>query len=216
MKLNNIFKLFVPKDHAFFPLFDSASENLVKAAEALKKMMNVTELKELEKYNKEIKDIELIGDDITVNIYNQLNSSFITPFDREDIQELASHMDDVLDSINSIGRSILLYKPKKIISVYSDLAGFIHKASIEIDKAVHWLSNAGANRENIMRCCNNIKDIEHAADELFFDGALKLFEKEEDPKELLKNSKILEMLERCVDEEEDVTDTLKAILIKMA
>ncbi len=125
-------------------------------------------------------------------------------------------MDDVLDSINSIGRSILLYKPKKIISVYSDLAGLIHKASIEIDKAVHWLSNAGANRENIMRCCNRIKDIEHAADELFFDGALKLFEKEEDPKELLKNSKILEMLERCVDEEEDVTDTLKAILIKMA
>ncbi|MBP8959767.1 MAG: DUF47 family protein [Bacteroidales bacterium] len=216
MKIDNIFKLFVPKDHAFFPLFNSASENLVKAAETLKKMMNVSEFKELEKYNKEIKEIELKGDDITVNIYNQLNSSFITPFDREDIQELASNMDDVLDSINGIGRSIFLYKPKKVISIYSDMAGLIYDASIEIDKAVHLLSNAGSNREKIMNCCNKIKDIEHAADELFFDGALKMFEKEEDTKELLKNSKILEMLERCVDEEEDVTDTLKAILIKMA
>ena len=58
--------------------------------------------------------------------------------------------------------------------------------------------------------------IEHNADELYFKGVSELFENEEDPKELLKNNKILEMLERCVDEEEDVTDTLKSILIKMA
>ncbi|MBK8882519.1 MAG: DUF47 domain-containing protein, partial [Bacteroidales bacterium] len=54
------------------------------------------------------------------------------------------------------------------------------------------------------------------ADELYFAGIAEIFEKEEDTKELLKNNKILEILERCVDEEEDVTDTLKAILIKMA
>ena len=75
---------------------------------------------------------------------------------------------------------------------------------------------SGANKEKITRACDKVKDIEHKADELYFEGVSELFEKEEDPKELLKNNKILEILERCVDEEEDVTDTLKAILIKMA
>ena len=68
----------------------------------------------------------------------------------------------------------------------------------------------------IMAACEKVKEIEHIADELYFDGVQELFEKEEDPKELIKNNKILEILERCVDEEEDVTDTLKGILIKMA
>ena len=58
--------------------------------------------------------------------------------------------------------------------------------------------------------------IEHKADEIYYLGVSELFDREEDTKELLKNNKILETLERCVDEEEDVTDTLKAILIKMA
>ncbi|HEX2976975.1 MAG TPA: DUF47 family protein, partial [Bacteroidales bacterium] len=61
-----------------------------------------------------------------------------------------------------------------------------------------------------------VSRIEHDADELYFAGVSELFKNEEDPKELLKNNKILELLERCVDEEEDVTDTIKAILIKMA
>jgi len=75
---------------------------------------------------------------------------------------------------------------------------------------------SGSQQSKITRACEKVTAIEHQADELYFVGVSELFEKEEDPKELLKNNKILEILERCVDEEEDVTDTLKAILIKMA
>lgn len=216
MNFDKFLKLFVPKDHSFFPLFEEASDNLVKAAESLKKIMAMTDYAEIEKINKEIKDYEHIGDEITNHTYDQLNKSFITPFDREDIHELTTNLDNVLDSINGISRRVCLYKPKKLVSVYSELANLIYDAAIEIQKAVHCLKNAGDNRKKIMEACNRVKDIEHAADELYFEGVLALFEKEEDPKELLKNNKILEILERCVDEEEDVTDILKAILIKMA
>ena len=216
MNIDTILKFFVPKDHSFFPLFEDDAENLVKASKVLKDMMAVTDYNELENYNKEIKDIEHIGDEITNKTYDQLNKSFITPFDREDIHELTAHIDDVVDSINGISRRICLYRPKKLMPVYGEMANLIYAAALEIKNAVDCLNDPVANKEKITIACDKVKEIEHRADELYFVGVQQLFDKEEDPKELLKNNKILEILERCVDEEEDVTDTLKAILIKMA
>ena len=216
MNIDNILKFFVPKDHSFFPLFESDARNLVKATTLLKEMMAVTGSEECERIYNEILAVEHIGDEITNKTYEQLNKSFITPFDREDIHELTAHIDDVVDSINGISRRIYLYKPKKMIPVYIKLADLIHEGAIEIEKAVLCLKDPVANKKEITEACNKVKQIEHDADELYFTGVAELFANEADPKELLKNNKILEILERCVDEEEDVTDTLKAVLIKMA
>jgi predicted phosphate transport protein (TIGR00153 family) len=216
MNIDSFLKFFVPKDHSFFPLFESDAKNLVKAAALLKELMASTEPGEHERINKEIKEVEHIGDGITDKTYIQLNKSFITPFDREDIHELTAHIDDVVDSINGISRRICLYKPKKLIPIYEEMAALILEGAKEIESAIHCLKDPVGNKAKITKACEKVTVIEHQADELYFVGASELFEKEEDPKELLKNNKILEILERCVDEEEDVTDTLKAILIKMA
>jgi predicted phosphate transport protein (TIGR00153 family) len=216
MNIDSFLKFFVPKDHSFFPLFESDAKNLVKAAELLKELMASNEFGEHERIHKEIRDVEHIGDEITTKTYEQLNKSFITPFDREDIHELTAHIDDVVDSINGISRRVCLYKPKKLIPIYIELADLIYEAAKELETAIHCLKDPVTNKEKITKACDKVKEIEHKADELYFVGVSELFEKEEDPKELLKNNKILEILERCVDEEEDVTDTLKAILIKMA
>jgi predicted phosphate transport protein (TIGR00153 family) len=216
MNIDKFLKFFVPKDHSFFPLFEEDAQNLVEAADKLRTLMASTTTEEHDRLNKEIKDIEHIGDEITDKTFIQLNKSFITPFDREDIHELTATIDNVVDSINGISRRICLYKPKKLIPVYKELAEVIYLAAKEIEISIHCLKDAGDNKDKIMEACQKVKDFEHKADELYFDGVQDLFEKEEDPKELMKNNKILEILERCVDEEEDVTDTLKAILIKMA
>ncbi|HUX96502.1 MAG TPA: DUF47 family protein [Bacteroidales bacterium] len=216
MNIDSFLKFFVPKDHSFYPLFESDAENLVKASVLLKELMASNDIAEHERLNKEIKIIEHIGDEITDKTYEQLNKSFITPFDREDIHELTAHIDDVLDSINGISRRICLYKPKKLIPVYGEMAALIHQGALEIRNAVHCLNEPAANKNKIASACDKVKEIEHKADELYFLGVTHLFDNETDPKELLKNNKILEIMERCVDEEEDVTDTLKAILIKMA
>jgi uncharacterized protein len=216
MNIDRILKFFVPKDHSFFPLFESDAKNLVKATELLKELMASTEYEEFERINIEIKNVEHIGDEITIKTYEQLNKSFITPFDREDIHELTAHIDDVVDSINGISRRICLYKPKKLMPIYREMAQLIYEAAKEIETAIHCLKDPVANKEKITLACTKVTTIEHRADELYFKGASELFDKEEDPKELLKNNKILENLERCVNETEDVTDTLKAILIKMA
>jgi predicted phosphate transport protein (TIGR00153 family) len=216
MNIDSFLKFFVPKDHSFFPLFEADAQNLVKATELLIELMSSTDICEHARINKEIKEIEHVGDEITDKTYVQLNKSFITPFDREDIHELTAHIDDVVDSINGISRRVCLYKPKKLIPIYRELAVMINEGAKEIEAAIHCLKDPVSNKEKITSACVRVKAIEHEADDLYFRGVSELFEKEEDPKELLKNNKILEILERCVDEEEDVTDTLKAILIKMA
>jgi predicted phosphate transport protein (TIGR00153 family) len=216
MNIDSVLKFFVPKDHSFFPLFEADAQNLVKAAELLKQMMASSDPEQHEKIYKDIRDVEHIGDEITNKTYEQLNKSFITPFDREDIHELTAHIDDVVDSINGIARRICLYRPKKMMPIYVEMANMIYDAAREIEAAIHCLKDPVANKKKISLACDKVKEIEHKADEYYFVGVSELFEKEEDPKELLKNNKILEILERCVDEEEDVTDTLKAILIKMA
>ena len=216
MNIDSFLKFFVPKDHSFFPLFESDVHNLVKATELLKELMSTTEPGDLERLSNEIRDVEHIGDEITNKTYEQLNKSFITPFDREDIHELTAHIDDVVDSINGIARRICLYRPKKMMPIYKEMADMIYEGAKEIEGAIHCLKDPVANKKRITQACDKVKKIEHEADELYFSGVSDLFENEEDPKELLKNNKILEILERCVDEEEDVTDTLKSILIKMA
>jgi predicted phosphate transport protein (TIGR00153 family) len=216
MNIDKFLKFFVPKDHSFHPLFEEDAKNLVKAAELLKEQMSSTEQKDHERIHKEIKDIEHIGDQITDKTYQQLNKSFITPFDREDIHELTAHIDDVVDSINGVSRRVCLYKPKHLMPVYKQMAELIYEAATEIETAVHCLNDAAANKKEIATACNRVTEIEHKVDEYYFVAVEELFDKEKDPAELLKNNKILEILERCVDEEEDVTDTIKAILIKMA
>jgi len=216
MNIDTILKFFVPKDHSFFPLFENDAHNLVKAAGLLKDLMNTTDISEHERIHNEIKAVEHIGDEITDKTYIQLNKSFITPFDREDIHELTANIDDVVDSINSISTRIYLYKPKSMLPVYIEMAGLIYEAAKEIEAAIHCLKDPVDNKGKITKACLRVKEIEHEADELYFIGVLALFEREEDTKELIKNNKILENMERCVDEAEDVTDTLKSILIKMA
>jgi predicted phosphate transport protein (TIGR00153 family) len=216
MNIDKFLKFFVPKDHSFYPLFEEDAKNLVKAAELLRQLLSTTEIEEHERIYKEIKNVEHIGDQITDKTYVQLNKSFITPFDREDIHELTGHIDDVVDSINGIGRRICLYKPKHLMPVYKEMAEMIVEAAREVEICINCLNDAAANKAEITKACNKVTAIERKADEYYFFAVGELFEKEKDAAELLKNNKILEILERTVDEEEDITDVIRAILIKMA
>jgi uncharacterized protein Yka (UPF0111/DUF47 family) len=129
MNIDSFLKFFVPKDNSFFPLFEMDAKNLVKATELLKDLISGIDIVEHEIINKEIRDVEHIGDEITIKTYEQLNKSFITPFDREDIHELTAHIDDVVDSINGISRRVCLYKPKKLIPIYKEMADLIYNGA---------------------------------------------------------------------------------------
>jgi len=100
MTIDKLFKIFTPKDSTFYPLFEEDVANLLKIAELLCQLMNTQDPSHWVPLIKQIKVFEHSGDDITNRIYDRLDKSFITPFDREDIQSLASSIDDVADNIN--------------------------------------------------------------------------------------------------------------------
>src|SRR5512138_3184472 len=156
MNIDRFLKVFVPKDHSFYPLFESDVTNLVKATELLRQLVASTDPSEHDRLYKQIKDVEHIGDGITTKAYVQLNKSFITPFDREDIHELTAHIDDVVDTINGIGRRMCLYRPKNILPVYHEMAELIFSAAKELEDAVHCLKDPVKFKDKITAACEKV------------------------------------------------------------
>jgi len=215
MKIDFFLKLFVPTDTSFFPLFEEDAKVLIKAAELLQNLMATNTIEERDAIIKQIKAVEHEGDDVTHKIFQQLNKSFITPFDREDIQTLTSALDNIVDYINGTSQRIGLYKPKSFPPLFKAIADVIYDAAKEIEFSVHGLSNIGKNREKIFEACINLNTLENKADDLYHDGIRTLFEEEKDTIELIKNKDIFATLEKTVDMAEDASDIFKTILIKI-
>jgi predicted phosphate transport protein (TIGR00153 family) len=216
MTFDSVLKFFVPKDYSYFPLFEQCGRNVLEASALLVKMMTHGENANPEEIAIKIKEIEKKGDNVSHIIYEHLNSTFITPFDREDMHELVSNIDNVLDMIDGASKKLILYKPKRLLPVFRQMAEIIQESAKEIDIAVNGLRNAANNRSEIRRACINLNTLENRADELYHNGISELFEREKEARELIKAKAILETLERCVDSAEDVSDTIKGIMIKMA
>jgi uncharacterized protein len=216
MNFDKFLKFFTPKDHSFFPLFEQDAQNLIKTTEVLKLLMSTEDPVQQENYINKIKELEKIGDDITHHIFDQLNKSFITPFDREDIQEFASNIDDVVDTINGVGQRIRLYRPKTYIPVYAEFAEILYQAAREIETSVNDLIDPSKNKDKIAQSCIMINTLENKADDLYHMGISSLFENEKDPFELIKKKEILETLEKSVDKAEDISDAIKTIMVKLA
>ena len=215
MNADRLLKFFVPEEHAFVDLFEENTRNIVNAARLLKEMMLDSSYEQYEIFQKEIKNIEHKADTVTNKIYEQLNKSLITAFDRDDIYQITGHLDEVVDLISGVSRRIVLYRPKKLAPVFVDLTGLILEAAQDINSAIILLRSPEANKLKIIETCSRIKDWERKADELYFSGVSDLYSGETDTKELIKISKILETLEKCINEEEKVSNTIKTIIIKI-
>jgi predicted phosphate transport protein (TIGR00153 family) len=215
MSLNTIFQYFIPKDKNFFPLFEQASNNLINMAELLNKAVNTKNADDRLEFFKEIENMEHIGDDITHQIYLELSKNFITPFDREDIHQLATAIDDVADYIHGSANRMLLYKVDIITEPIQKLAELILQAVTDLDKAVRELRNL-KNIRAIADSCVRINSIENQADYVFDRAVGDLFAYEKDAVQLIKYKEVLAALETATDMCEDAANVLESILVKHA
>jgi len=213
MEISKVLRAFVPKERKFFPLFEEAAENLVKAATLLNKYFIISDNVEKEKIIVAIKEHENIGDNITHSLYEELNKTFITPFDREDIYKLTGSLDDVIDLINSFGRKVRNHPPKTEPKYFLELSELILQATREIKSAVLELKNLKSPKK-IVDACIRINEIENQADDVYHRALSDLFENEKDAIELIKISGMLGSLEKATDMAEDVSDVIKAIIVK--
>jgi len=215
MSINTFFQKLVPKDKKFFPMFESQAELIVQASGKLNRIFLTTDPDLHLELFKEIKDLENQGDDVAHHIFDELDKTFITPFDREDIHQLTSKLDDVLDFINGTSQRIRLYKLKDFPAEFVQFSNILIDGGTEIHHAVKELYNL-KRPEMIRQACIRINEVENQADDLYHKVISDLFDNEKDAIELIKKKEVLQTMERASDRMEDVADVLKTILIKLA
>lgn len=214
MKLDKIFGFLVPKDRKFFPLFNQAADNLVLASELLIKLIRESDLEKRKEYMKLIKDAEHKGDEITRNLLTELNGTFITPFDREDIHELVDKMDSIIDYINAASKRILFYKLATFPNEFVEIADLIHSSNKEIQLVLRAVKNVNDFKLH-EDSCRKISNMESQVDDIYQQYLASLFETEINAIDLIKKRDILTALEKAIDKCDDVSKVFTTLIVKM-
>jgi len=205
-------KLF-PKDVNFFDLFEKQSNCAIEAA----KYFSVLALKGTitEEDVRKMHDIEHDGDDHAHKIMDELNKTFITPFDREDIHRLAKEIDDIIDMLYTITNRIRIYKISGSNKTLVEFAAVIEKSTQAVSCAVRALRNI-KNIKTIQDSCVEINSLENVGDDMRDKALGDLFEHEKDPVEVIKWKEIFQDSETVLDICEDVAHVVSNILVKQA
>ena len=213
---NSFFSRFTPKEPKFFPLLKQLSEVLCASSALLVESLHHDQSTERADFYKLIKEKEREGDKLTHLIFDELGTTFITPFDREDIHDLASCMDDVIDGINSCAKRIAIYNPRPISDSGKELSRLIQEETTYICKAMDELETFRKNPKHLREYCSKLHDIENQADDVYEFFIKKLFEEEKDGIELIKIKEIMHELEKTTDAAEHVGKILKNLIVKYA
>lgn len=208
--MKSITGLLFPKDAIFFDLLGKEGNYVLDGAKLLDLLVkNYTG--KLEFYRKKIKSAEHDCDVVVQEIQSRLNSSFITPIDHEDIADLASRYDDVLDNIHGVVVKMSVYSIKRVDDPIKSLSELILKSAKELDRA--FASMKKLSQKEVDARSLVIHALENEADEILNSAVAKLFKRKK-VIEILKYKEIYEMLEETTDKCEDVIDVFRNIVLK--
>lgn len=211
----NILKFFLPKDKVFYTLFEKASTNIEAAALKLKEMVHESDFNKRGSIIKEIEDLEHENDNLTHQIFIELSRNFITPFDREDIHSLAMALDDICDYIYASAKKINFYKVDPFDQGIQKMADVIYESVLAVNSAVSELRNL-KNTQKIVECVIRINSAENQADDIFDLSIERLFEFEQDAKQVIKKREIYQTMETTTDKCEDAGNVIESIVVKYA
>lgn len=216
MKLNTILSIFSPKDTKFFPLLNETATVLAQAADLLFELFSTQDKDRAIELCRLIKVEETKGDKVTGKISKALNDTFITPFDREDIDALADNLDDAIDAINRAAQKVVLYSPKSLTESTAQLADIIQRQAAEVVKIIQELANISKNDQSLRIHIKEVKKLEERADAVYEEGIIDLFNGETDAIEVFKLKEITQELERSANRLNKIGKVAKTIIVKYA
>jgi predicted phosphate transport protein (TIGR00153 family) len=208
-----MFGRLMPKEGKFFDLFNEHAELCIKGAKEMVALM--TNFDDLEIRVHAIESIEKQADKVTHATLDALHKTFITPLDRDDIHQLISRMDDILDLLEDAAQTISLYDIKAITPEAKRLAELCLACTEKVKAAVVLLHNMDNSRE-ILEICKEIDRLESDADHVMRAAMSKLFREEPDVRNLIKLKAIYELLETVTDRCEDVANIIEGIIVENA
>jgi len=198
----------IPKDENYFRLLNELATKMHSGSEIFLKIFE--DYPNRAKYAEQVKAVEVACDSVAAKITGKLNSSFITPIDREDIYLLVKELDDVMDIINALAIRFDMYNVTVLRPEAREVAVILSQATKEIVGAFLLLEK----HENFEDRCARINALEKQADYLYRESVRDLFVKEKDPIEVIKWLGIYEALENSVDRCKDVAESLEAVVVK--
>jgi predicted phosphate transport protein (TIGR00153 family) len=201
----------MPREGNFFELFNAHAARIAEGSQELATMM--TSFTNLEAHAQRIDAAERAADKITHEAITLLHKTFITPFDREQIHGLITRMDDILDLMQDVAESVVLYDIRKITPEAKQLAEICQMCCERVRAAVALLTNVKQN-EAILKTCEEIDRLESDADRVMRAAMSKLFRDEPDVKQLIKLRTIYELLETITDRCEDVANIIEGIVLE--
>ena len=198
-----------PRENVFYELFSASAANILDGAQLLQKLVNAP-VHQREDLHRQLRDAEHRGDDRTHSIMREVNSTFVTPIDREDIYRLASRLDDVMDFFEAAGDLIVLYKLEWLPREVQDLTDILVRAAELTSLAMPRLKSL----KNLSDYWIEINRLENDADKLYRRFVARLFDGEFDPLTVMKLKEVAEELEAAADAFENVADTVETIAVK--
>ncbi|MGE5458993.1 MAG: DUF47 domain-containing protein [Solirubrobacterales bacterium] len=200
----------IPRELAFFDLLDQAAEGTARAAIVLREL--VDELGSPTERTGVIRDLEHAGDDLTHRIAALLNITFVTPVDRQDIHELASHLDDVLDAVDEVAEMLVLYRIEEPLPQFRLQVDVLVGATNAVARAVAGLRSMTPTP----RIMTEIVRLERDGDHVYRNAVAALFAGDFKAMEVLKWKDILDEMEEAIDRCEDVANAVESISLKYA
>ena len=200
----------IPRNEDFYTQFNALGEQLRNGAGLLEQMLGQDPV--IWDKADEIKEVEHKCDQLTHQIIQRLNSTFVTPIDREDIHAMAKSLDDVMDAIDASARFVRLYKITTVRYGARELARLVSVSADQMLLALKALDK----RVGVAACAVEINRLENEADRIHEESLRRLFDEERDPVMIIKWKEILDFLEEATDRCEDVANLLEGVVVKNA
>jgi predicted phosphate transport protein (TIGR00153 family) len=208
-----MFKKLLPKERRFFELFEQQAALIKKGLDLFELLLqNYSRRKDL---TQQIKDVENDADAVAHQIIQLLNNTFVTPFDREDIQTLVNRMDDVIDLLEKASARMDIYDLPAPPENIDKMLAILKKAFDRISSAVGMLRD-WKHREEIFQICVEVNSLENQGDAVLRTSLERLFKEASDPFYVIKAKEIYESLEDAIDRCEDLSNVIETIMIKNA
>jgi uncharacterized protein len=201
-------QLFAPREREFFDLFEEAGANIVRASELLERMLE--HWPEHGELARDVVVCEQEGDRITHDIIQRLNSTFVTPIDREDIYALASALDDIVDFVEEVSDFLGLYRIEAPMDQATELARILHQSARALAGAIPRLRGF----EDIRHFTVEVNRLENDGDRVVRQALASLFERGIDPMLVIRWKDVFERLEDAIDSTEKAANILEGIVIK--
>ena len=206
-----MFGRLMPKEGRFFELFNEHAEQIALGSRELVALMATGD--DIQRRAYAIETIEKRADKITQATIELLHTTFITPLDRDEIHQLITRMDDILDLMEDVSQSIFLYDVKQLTLEAQKLAEVCVLCCEQVRLAVSLLSNMD-NAAVILKACDEIDRLESEADHIMRAAMAKLFRDEPDVRQVVKLKAVYELLETVTDRCEDVANIIEGIVLE--